>query len=55
MIKLIGRWDHVIYGWVPEALMKLELFVELRGWQLACSSVTAASDAQTNGTTEGEA
>jgi hypothetical protein len=55
MIKLVGRWDCVIYGLILGALMKLELFVELGGWQLACNSVTAASDAQTNGTTEGEA
>jgi hypothetical protein len=55
MIKLVGRWDRVIYGWIPEALMKLELFVALRGWQLACNSVTAASAAQTNSTTEGGA
>jgi hypothetical protein len=31
MIKLVESWDCVIYGWIPEAPMKLELLVELRG------------------------
>jgi hypothetical protein len=52
MIKLVGIWDCVMYELIPEALMKLELLVELRGSQLACNSVISASAARTNGTTE---
>jgi hypothetical protein len=47
MTKLVETWDCETYELVPEALMKLKLLVELRGWQLACNSETAASAALT--------